>query len=49
MRAMFVRFLVVCFLLGGFAVAFAQVAKETGDFRPASPCADGTHNCMSGK
>lgn len=46
LKAMLGRFLVVCFLLGGFAVAFAQVARETSDFAPASPCHDGSNRCM---
>jgi hypothetical protein len=41
------RLLIVCFLLGGFAVAFGQVAKETQSFTPQSPCADGTSDCMA--
>lgn len=44
---MLLRLLIVCFLLGGFAVAFAQVAKDTQSFRPDAPCTDGTTECMS--
>ena len=47
LRAMFGRLLVVIFLLGGFAVAFAEVAKNTSDFTPASPCGDGSNRCMT--
>jgi len=39
--------LFVCVLLGGFALAFAQVAKETQSFQPGSPCSDGTSTCMA--
>jgi hypothetical protein len=39
--------LFVCVLLGGFALAFAEVAKQTKSFQPESPCSDGTATCMA--
>jgi len=41
--------LFVCLLLGCFAFAFAEVAKQTKSFEPQSPCSDGTSACMADK
>jgi hypothetical protein len=44
---MLLRMLIVCFLLSGFAVAFAEIARQTQEFSPKSPCQDGASTCLS--
>lgn len=44
---MLLRLLAVIFLLSGFAVAFAEIARQTQEFSPKSPCRDGSAACMA--